>query len=507
MAQSKLSRSSSSPWLRRGLVTLVVLAVGTAGVLAWRVRGAQDEAAWRTAKVEKGDIRVAISATGTLAAISTVDVGSQISGQVTAVLVDYNDHVSKDQVIARIDPSTYEAQIAQGDAAANSARAGLATAQAVLRNAEVDYRRKVSLGQQQLVSQGDVDQARAARDQARAQVAQAHAQIRQQVASTQTARLNLQRAVIRSPVDGVVLTRSIEPGQTVAASLQAPVLFQIAEDLSKMEIVLAIDEADIGQVKPGLVVGFTVDAFPDRQFRGKVQQVRLSATNTSNVITYPVVVAVDNADQSLLPGMTANAEIEVSRRGDVLRVPNAALRFKPAEEDTAGASQAPGAAGRGGIANDLPRVAAALKLDAAQQQAFDDALDQMRERMASRAAAPQQSSGAGSTLFGGGMRMGGGGGGAAGGGNSGQMRQRMQERFRQQFASFRATLTPPQQAQWDAEINALVSARRAPLYRLVDGKPQAVTVRVGASDGSFTEVSGDIAEGDTVVTGSGRSAK
>jgi HlyD family secretion protein len=254
-------------------------------------------------------------------------------------------------------------------------------------------------------------------------------------------------------------------------------------------------------------VGFTVDAFPDRQFRGKVQQVRLSATNTSNVITYPVVVAVDNADQSLLPGMTANAEIEVSRRDDVLRVPNAALRFKPAEEDTAGASQAPGAAGRGGVANDLPRVAAALKLDAAQQQAFDDALDQMRERMASRAAAPQQSSGGGSTLFGGGMRMGGGGGGGAGGGNSGQMRQRMQERFRQQFASFRATLTPPQQAQWDAEINALVSARRAPLYRLVDGKPQGVTVRVGASDGSFTEVSGDIAEGDTVVTGSGRSAK
>ncbi|WP_052108227.1 efflux RND transporter periplasmic adaptor subunit [Aerolutibacter daejeonensis] len=506
MAQSKPSRSPSSFWLRRGLITLVVLAVGTAGILAWRGRGTQDETAWRTAKVEKGDIRVAISATGTLAAISTVDVGSQISGQVIDVLVDYNDHVSKDQVIARIDPSTYEAQIAQGDAAANSARAGLATAQAVLRNAEVDYRRKASLGQQQLVSQGDVDQARATLDQARAQVAQAQAQIRQQVASTQTARLNLQRAVIRSPVDGVVLTRSIEPGQTVAASLQAPVLFQIAEDLSKMEIVLAIDEADIGQVKRGLDVGFTVDAFPDRQFRGKVQQVRLSATNTSNVITYPVVVAVDNADQSLLPGMTANAEIEVSRRDDVLRVPNAALRFKPAEDDTAGATQASGAAGRGGAANDLPRAAAKLKLDAAQQQAFDDALGQMRERMAARAAAPQQSSGGGSTLFGGGMRMGGGGG-AAGGGNSGQMRQRMQERFRQQFASFRAKLTPEQQAQWDAEINALVSARRAPLYRLVDGKPQPVTVRVGASDGSFTEVSGDIAEGDTVVTGSGRSAK
>lgn len=507
MAQPKSPRPLKSPWLRRGLIALAVLAIGATAVVVWRGGDTQDAAAWRTGKVEKGDIRVAISATGTLAAISTVDVSSQISGQVTDVLVDYNDRVTKGQVIARIDPSTYEAQIAQGDAAANSARAGLATAQAVLRNAEVDYQRKASLGRQQLVSRGDVDQARATLDQARAQVSQAQAQIRQQVASTQTARLNVQRSVIRSPVDGVVLTRSIEPGQTVAASLQAPVLFQIAEDLSKMEIVLAIDEADIGQVKPGLDVGFTVDAFPDRQFRGKVQQVRLSATNTSNVITYPVVVAVDNADQSLLPGMTANAEIEVSRRDAVLRVPNAALRFKPAEDEAASAPQVAGSAGRGGVTNDLPRVAAALKLDAAQQQAFDDALAQMRERMASRAAAPQQSNGRGSTLFGGGMRMGGGGGGTAAGGNNGQMRQRMQERFRQQFATFRATLTPAQQAQWDAEINALVSARRAPLYRLVDGKPQPVTVRVGASDGSFTEVSGDVAEGDVVITGSGRSTK
>ncbi|GAB3744620.1 efflux RND transporter periplasmic adaptor subunit [Lysobacter olei] len=507
MAQHPSSRSLKSPWLQRGLIVLVVLAVVVAAVFVWRGRDTQDAAAWRTAKVEKGDIRVAISATGTLAAIATVDVGSQISGQVTDVLADFNDRVTKGQVIARIDPSTYEAQIAQGDAAANSARAGLATVQAALRNAELDYRRKASLGQQQLVSRGDVDLARATLDQARAQVAQAQAQIRQQVASTQTARLNVERSVIRSPVDGVVLTRSIEPGQTVAASLQAPVLFQIAEDLSQMEIVLAIDEADIGQVKPGLDVGFTVDAFPDRQFRGKVQQVRLSATNTSNVITYPVVVAVDNADQSLLPGMTANAEIEVSRRDDVLRVPNAALRFKPADDEAAGAAQAPAPGGRGSLANDLPRVATALKLDASQQQAFDDALAQMRERMAARQAAPQQSNGGGSPLFGGGMRMGGSGGSGSAGGNSGQMRQRMQERFRQQFAAFRATLTPAQQAQWDAELLALVSARRAPLYRLVDGKPQPVTVRVGASDGSFTEVSGEVAEGDTVITGSGRSAK
>src|SRR6478672_9019417 len=267
--------------LRVALAALVVL-------WTWRHHAAQAaESAWRTAPVERGDIRVAISATGTLSAISTVEVGSQISGQVTDVLVDYNAQVHKGQVLARIDPSTYQAQIAQGTAAANSARASLASARAAERNAEIDYTRKASLGQQQLVARSDIDAARAARDQAVAQANAAQAQIGQQVASTETARLNLQRTVIRSPVDGVVLTRSIEPGQTVAASLQAPVLFQIAEDLSKMEIVLAVDEADIGQVKPGQAVSFTVDAFPDRQYRGTVQQVRLSSTNTNNVITYP----------------------------------------------------------------------------------------------------------------------------------------------------------------------------------------------------------------------------
>ncbi|MCM2336314.1 MAG: efflux RND transporter periplasmic adaptor subunit, partial [Pseudomonas sp.] len=254
--------SSASPWIRRALVAAVVAAVAYGGYALFKQRGADAEAgAYRTAAVERGDIRVAISATGSLSAISTVDVGSQISGLVTDVLVDFNDRVAEGQVIARIDPSTFQAQIAQGSAAVASARASLATAQAGLRNAEADFRRKSELAGTQLVARSDVDLARAALEQARAQVNAAQAQIAQQQASTQTSRLNLQRAVIRSPVDGVVLTRTVEPGQTVAASLQAPVLFQIAEDLSKMEIVLAIDEADIGQVKPGLPVSFTVDAF------------------------------------------------------------------------------------------------------------------------------------------------------------------------------------------------------------------------------------------------------
>ena len=331
---------SRKPRVPRFVIVLVVLAVAAAAIWFWKGRGAGgDEQKFRTAAVEQGDIRVAISATGTLSALSTVDVGSEVSGKVEEVLVDFNDEVTKGQIIARIDPSTFETQIEQGDATIANARAGLQTAQAGLRNAELDYARKAKLVDQKLIARGDLDLAQSARDQARAQVVSAQAQIRQQQASTQNFRLNLGRTVIRSPVDGVVLLRSVEPGQTVAASLQAPVLFKIAEDLVRMEIVLAVDESDIGQVKQGQAVSFTVDAFPDRQFRGTVSQVRLSATNTNNVITYPVVVAVDNSDQVLLPGMTTNAEIEVSRRDNVLKAPNAAMRFKPPVEDPAAQAQ------------------------------------------------------------------------------------------------------------------------------------------------------------------------
>jgi HlyD family secretion protein len=493
-----------SPWPRRVAIAVVALTVVIGGVYFWRHRGNDEGAsAWRTAKVDRGDIRVTISATGALDATSKVDVGSQISGQVIEVLADYNDRVSKGQVIARIDPSTYETQIAQGSAQINAARANLATAQATLRNAEADYNRKAELAQQQLIARGDLDLARASRDQARAQVASARAQITQQTASTQTTRLNLQRTVIRSPVDGVVLSRTVEPGQTVAASLQAPVLFQIAEDLSQMEILLAVDEADIGQVKPGLDVSFTVDAFPDRNFRGKVKQVRLAATNTSNVITYPVVVSVDNSDQSLLPGMTANAEIEVSHRDDVLRVSNAALRYKP-DDDSAGADAQQQAGTRGNFAGEFERIAQAMKLTQDQQTAFDEAIAAIRQRAAARVAQPA-AQGPATTLFGRGP--GGGGNQRGNSSNAGAMRQRMAERFNQQFAAFKATLDQNQKMQWDREIAALLGSRRAPLYKLVGGRPQAVTVRVGASDGSYTEVAGDIREGDEVIVGSGRGAQ
>ncbi|MEN1941808.1 efflux RND transporter periplasmic adaptor subunit [Luteimonas sp. MJ174] len=481
---------------RKTLAVMVVVALAL-GAGAWYLsqRGASaDDGAWRTVEVEEGDIRVAISATGTLSAISTVVVGSQISGQVTEVLVDFNDKVEQGQVLARIDPSSYQAQIEQGSAQIASARASLAQAQATLRNAELDHRRKAELGERQLVARSDIDLSRAALDQARAQVASAQAQITQQTASTQTTRINLQRTVIRSPVDGVVLTRTIEAGQTVAASLQAPELFTIAEDLSKMKIELAVDEADIGQVQAGQGVSFTADAFADRQFRGVVEQVRLSATNTSNVVTYPVVVTVDNSDGTLLPGLTVNAEIEVSRRDGVLKVSNAALRYKPTGAEGA-APAMPQGGPRGGVTDDLRREATALGLSAGQQAAFDAAVTAIQARQAARQAAPDARGGGGGGF--GPPR----GGGAPSGAMASQIRQRMLQRFREDFAGFRESLDAAQAQRWDAAVANLVGATRATVYRLTNGSPEPVMVRVGATDGTATEISGALQAGDQLITG------
>ncbi len=488
--------------LPRLLIAIAVLAAIAAGWWYWSQRGNADTAgAFRTTEVERGDIRVAISATGTLSAISTVVVGSQISGQVTDVLVDFNSEVKRGEVLARIDPSTYEAQIEQGNAQIASARASLAQAQATLRNAELDYRRKADLGTQRLVSQSDVDQAKAAYDQALAQVNSTQAQIRQQTASTQTTRVNLDRTVIRSPVDGVVLTRTVEQGQTVAASLQAPELFTIAEDLSKMKIELAVDEADIGQVRKGQTVSFTADAFPDRQFRGVVDQVRLAATSTNNVVTYPVVVSVDNGDGTLLPGLTVNAEIEVSNRRDVLKVSNAALRYKPVGEAAPAQGQSAGGA-RAGMSDELERIAGTLDLNAEQRAAFDAAIAEQRQRMAEARQQGGQQRAAGAGAGGpppGAMMMG------AGGGNTAnlqaQIRQRMMERMQQNFAEFTRLLDDSQRERWNATLSSALTATRTTLYKLVDGRREAVTVRVGASDGSSTEVSGDLQAGDVIITG------
>ncbi len=506
----------TAPARPRWIVPVVLLVL--AALAAWWYLGrgeTDDTGGYRTGAVERGEIRTAISATGTLSATATIEVGTQVSGTLQSVDVDFNDSVTKDQVIARIDPSTFQARLDQASASLSSTRAGLNEAQAVARNAELDYTRKADLVKRQLIARSDADQALAARDQARARIVSANAQVRQQQANVDSARLDLEKTVIRSPVDGVVLLRSVEAGQTVAASLQTPVLFKIAGDLRKMEIVLAIDEADIGQVREGQTARFTVDAFPDRNFAGRVKQVRLAATNTANVITYPVVVEVDNPDQTLLPGMTANAEIEISRRPDVLSIPNAALRFRPAEESKANmgpgfgapanpsraaATGANGGQAGGGFVQAFEKIAAGLQLDDTQKAAFDSALQEMRDR--AQQGRPGGANGAGAA---GASAAGNRGQGGAAPGGSADRSRRMAERMKKNFEGFRASLRPDQQVKWDAELLAMTSGKRAPVYKLVDGKPEQVTIRVGASDGTRTEIIGDgLAEGELVIIGSAR---
>lgn len=479
-----------TPTRRPFRLYLVIAVVALALLAAWWFTGRDGEAegGYRTATVEQGDVRVVISATGTLRATTTVDVGSQVSGQVLEVLVDYNDRVTRGQAIARLDPAPFETRLEQAEADLASARASVNEARATATNADADYLRKKDLVERQLIARSEADLALAARDQARARVVSAEASVRQRQAAVGNARLDVDYTVIRSPVDGVVLLRDIEPGQTVAASFQTPVLFQIAEDLAQMQIDLSVDEADVGQIREGLPVSFTVDAYPDRQFAGEVRQVRLAATATSNVITYPVVVQVQNADLSLLPGMTANAEIVVERRDGVLRVPNAALRYTPPDAPPAAA----GNGGRGGMLDDLPGLAAGLSLSPAQQSAFDAALATVRERAQARAASRQ--------------------GGAPGGGMAAQggappsregMRARMMEAFNQAFAPFRASLDEAQRQRWDAGLKAMATARRGTLWVLENGKLRGVPVRLGVSDGTVTEVSG-VEEGQQVVVGQER---
>lgn len=459
--------------------------------------------AYRTAKVDTGSIEVAISATGTLRALSTVDVGSQVSGQVLSVEADFNEQVTKGQVIARIDPSNLETRLKQTEADLASARASLAEAQTQLKYAEADLKRKKEIFARQLISASERDIAQAARDQAAARVAVAQSAIKQRAAVVDDAQLDVDYTVLRSPVDGVVLLRSVEPGQTVAASFQSPVLFRIAEDLTRMQIDLSIDESDVGQIKVGLPVRFTVDAFPGRIFSGSVHQVRLSATIVANVVTYPVVVEVSNPDLALLPGMTANGEIEIARRNDVVRVPNAALRFKPedAPAPEAGGSRAGGGTG---ATDEIPRIAARLDLNPQQQAALDAALAGMRERAEAR----RQSMAAGGGRSGQGNAPGGGQNGAPQGAGSGRggdpaaMRERMQRMYKEAFASFRDSLDDNQRQLWDEEMQRLASARRVTVYTLEDGKPKAQTVRAGVSDSTHTEVvGGGLEPGTEVVIG------
>ncbi len=299
---------------KTGIWVLLVIVIAAAGWW-WSSQGKPAEAQYRTAPVDRGDISAQVSANGTLNPVVLVNVGTQVSGTVRRIEADFNQQVKAGQVLAELDPALFQAALAQSSA-------NLANAQAQLRLAEANAARMRTLFGKEYVSRQELDQALAAREQAMAQVRVARAQ----VTRDQT---NLGFTVIRSPVDGTVINRQVDVGQTVAASFQTPTLFQIGKDLTQMQIDSTVSEADIGQVKVGQPVKFLVDAFPDANYSGAVRQVRLNARTEQNVVTYNVVVDVANPDLALMPGMTANLRVEVETRPDVLRVPTAALRFRP----------------------------------------------------------------------------------------------------------------------------------------------------------------------------------
>jgi HlyD family secretion protein len=319
-------RIGRRPW--RLLWAAGVLLVAAVAI-AWSRADSGPTVQYKTLPAERGDLRVTVTATGTLEPTNTVDVGSEVSGTILQVLVDEDDHVKAGQVLARIDPTKIGAQARQLEAALASAEAKLLQAKATREESATQLRRLEQLYAEKLSSPQDLDTQRAIAERAAADQASARAAVSQAQASLQTVRTDLAKAVIHSPIDGVVLTRTAEPGATVAAQFQAPVLFKIAEDLRRMELRVDVDEADVAQVKPGEDATFTVDAYPGRTFQAQVKRVRQASQTTEGVVTYQAVLFVDNSTLALRPGMTATAELTASRVRDVVLVPNAALRFTP----------------------------------------------------------------------------------------------------------------------------------------------------------------------------------
>ena len=309
---------------------LVLVAVGGAAGYYFYARAHRPpEVLYKTAPVERRSISSRVTASGTLQARVTVQVGSQVSGRVLALYADFNSKVKKGDIVAKLDPQLLQAALEQARANYASAQANAAKANATLVDAERQYERAKTQKAEGLASQQDVDTAQTAAAVARAGVDAAKANIEQARAALNQDQVNVALTVIKSPIDGIVISRSVDVGQTVAASLQAPVLFTIAEDLTKMHIEASVPESDVGKLAVDMPVAFTVDAFPGQRFRGTIEQVRNAAVTVQNVVTYTAIVAVDNPDLKLRPGMTATVTIVTARRSDALAVPNAALRFKP----------------------------------------------------------------------------------------------------------------------------------------------------------------------------------
>jgi len=450
---------------------LIVAVLGGGGYFYYqRSKQVSNAPEYNTTTVARGSVRQTVTATGQLDPLLSVDVGSQISGLVLRLYVDFNSPVKKGQKLAEIDPATYRQKLRQ-------AEANLASTQAANKLQRLNTERTRELFTKSLVTQQDLDQAEAL-------LAQSDAQLLTSKATVENANVDLERCTINSPIDGIVISKQTEEGKTVAASLNAPVLFTIANDLAKMQITAAVAESDVGAVEAGQSVTFTVDAFPNRSFSGLVTQVRNAPKTTSNVVTYETIINVDNKDLKLRPGMTANVSIIVASRENTLRIPNAALRVRlPENFGVKTAATAPATA-----TGTTPAAGAP-----------------------STRPAPTASGGG----------SGGGGGGRRGGGLLGaDATPEQREQMRAIMAEIGITnfreITPEQREQLRKLLveRGLIPAPAAPgepsytvrtIYRLPGGNktatPEPVSVKVGITDGSASEVIDGIAEGDTIVTG------
>ena len=479
-------------FLRRpGAVAVIVLVLAAmAAAWWWRTSADKEAPAYRLAKVEKGPITATVAASGTLNPVTSVQVGTQVSGQVKELFADFNSIVKQGQLIARIDPETFQIRVTQAQADLEASRAANGRAQVAMLNAKRDLDRSRELVEKNFASPADLDAKQALYDLALADVKSSQAVLRQREAALASARVDLTRTEIRAPVNGVVIKRSVELGQTVAASLQAPELFVIAKDLSDMQVETSIDEADVGRMRAGQRASFTVDAFSGRTFNGEVRQIRKSAQTVQNVVTYTVLVSANNEGGQLLPGMTANVRIVTDTRDSVLKVPNAALRFRPAgvaandatpvKQADASKSAADGRGGPGGsgqLQQFRDRVVTELKLDADQQAKLEPIFTAMRAKFAALRELPEEQRGKASQAA------------------RSEMRAKVEE------------ILKPEQKPRYAELVAELAGRsgqpaRGRVWLLENGKPKGIDVRVGLTDGTATEVSGEgLAEGVEVIVG------
>ncbi|MGJ8561345.1 MAG: efflux RND transporter periplasmic adaptor subunit [Litorimonas sp.] len=451
-----------------------------------------------TATVETGDVARIVSASGAVRALTTVEVGSQVSGQITALNADFNSEVKAGEIIARIDPQTFESRVESAKADVQSAQANLAvqnanivSAEANLAQAERNYARQEALYAADAVARSTLEDneralavAKANLDVSRAQLRTSTASLSQRNAALNSARVDLERTIIRSPIDGVVISRNVDVGQTVAASFSAPVLFTIAQDLEDIRIDAAVVEGDIGDINAGDLVEFNVDAYPDQTFRGTVEQVRLASETLQNVVTYTVVIKARNPNRRLLPGMTANVEITADKRSDVLRIAETAVRFRPPAngpevlEETRGEARGErgpgdGGGGRGRRGGGGLQILNSLDLDPAKTAAI--LADLQTETEAVRAGLGDRAQ------F-----------------DRNAVRQRMEAATDKVL---RRNLTDDEYKTVQAAIAERASITRVEAYaQTQDGKLEKKTLTLGLQDGSYAEILRGASEGDVFVT-------